>query len=295
MDRYFDRYKFLERRKVRFAIMKLTNIAGQYWENVERQMVLRREDPVMTWDEMKERLKVKFLPLSFHQRMLGQRNRLTKGNESAAKYVAKFDEYLNLCSASGLETHIDFVSLSICVARFLSSGARCPGHTCIGFRLSMDLDESKGVLFFQTIEVRDTHGKSMLVGKSTSLCSGPSSSSSKLVASSSSIKSPPVAERGAVIEPFKVNPRTQCYRCQGYDHMVSQCPSQTKSLYIEGEHVDDEQEDVEEVVHQVEGDSDESVDEREFVRCIESIVPCHLVSPCEDPRSSVVRCTLTQP
>ena len=34
-------------------------------------------------------------------------------------------------------------------------------------------------------------------------------------------------------ESAKVNSRIQCYRCQGYEHLVSQYPSQTKTLLVE--------------------------------------------------------------
>jgi len=42
--------------------MKLTGQAGQYWENLERMMRYRREDPVETWKSMKEKLMLKYVP-----------------------------------------------------------------------------------------------------------------------------------------------------------------------------------------------------------------------------------------
>ena len=58
-------------------------------------------------------------------------------------------------------------------------------------------------------------------------------------------------------EPGKVNPRIQCYRCQGYGHLASQCPSQTKTLFVEIPIEDIEREDDGEVaMHQQDDDSD---------------------------------------
>jgi len=47
--------------------MKLTGQAGQYWENLERRMRYRREDPVDTWEGMKEKFMLKSVPPSFCQ------------------------------------------------------------------------------------------------------------------------------------------------------------------------------------------------------------------------------------
>jgi len=57
--------------------MKLTGQAGQYWENLERMMRYRREDPVETWESMKEKHMLKYVPSSFSQQLLDKWNRWT--------------------------------------------------------------------------------------------------------------------------------------------------------------------------------------------------------------------------
>ena len=58
------------------------------------------------------------------------------------------------------------------------------------------------------------------------------------------------SERRTASEPAKVNPRTQYYKCQGYGHLASQCPSQTKILLVKFSIEDVEEEgDVEVAVH----------------------------------------------
>ena len=65
MDRYFRWHVMSKLRKIRLVVMKLTGQAGKYWENLERMMRYRREDPVETWEGIKEKLMLKYVPPSF--------------------------------------------------------------------------------------------------------------------------------------------------------------------------------------------------------------------------------------
>jgi len=67
-------------------------------------MRYKRDDPVETWESMKEKLKLKLVPPFFTQQLLDKWKRLTQGNKSATDYIAKFDEYLNQCSAIEFES-----------------------------------------------------------------------------------------------------------------------------------------------------------------------------------------------
>ena len=111
---------------------------------------------------------------------------------------------------------------------------------------------------------------------------------SKLVSSSSSVNpvnsssaKPATFEKKIVSEPAKVNPRTQCYRCQGYGHLASQYQSQTKTLLVEV-HIEDVEEDgLEEIVQKQDDDSDTPVEECEFNGCIRTLTITNL-TPCYD-------------
>ena len=81
-------------------IIKLIGQAGQYWENAERLMLLRREDSV---DEMKEKLRQKYISSSFSQRYwTNGKSQLRK--TSSHRLHHEIDEYLNQCSAIRLES-----------------------------------------------------------------------------------------------------------------------------------------------------------------------------------------------
>ena len=53
---------------------------------------------------MKEKLRLKYIMLSFSHQLLDKWNRLTQENKSATGYIAKFDEYLNRCGAIEFES-----------------------------------------------------------------------------------------------------------------------------------------------------------------------------------------------
>ena len=78
--------------------MKLVGLAGQYWSNVERLITLRRQEPILIWDEMKAKLSQKYLPITFQDQLLDKWSRLTQGTRSATEYIEKFDEFLTRCN-----------------------------------------------------------------------------------------------------------------------------------------------------------------------------------------------------
>ena len=202
----------------------------------------------------------------------------TQGNKSATDYIAKFDEYLNRYGAIELESPEQTPS------RF-RSGLRDDyrqeliawGITTLeqAYQLVTDLDESKGSYFNQT-NFRDNSKTATTsqpsFNQTLPIPSIPASSSSNVKPAGPSSAKPITSERITVSEPRKVNPRTQFCRCQGYGHLASQCPSQTKILFVEIPIEDIEgKDDGEMIVHQQDDDSDASVEEYEFNGCIRTI------------------------
>ena len=51
-------------REVKFAVMKLTGQASQYWINVESMRLSRCQEPIEIWSAMKDKLRSKFVPAS---------------------------------------------------------------------------------------------------------------------------------------------------------------------------------------------------------------------------------------
>ena len=47
---------------------------------------------------MKAKLREKYVPMSYHQRLLDQWQRLNQGNKTVTEYIAKFDELAMRCN-----------------------------------------------------------------------------------------------------------------------------------------------------------------------------------------------------
>ena len=54
--------------------------------------------PIGTWRAMKIKLREKYLPISYKQRLLDQWQWLSQGNRPVSEYITKFDEYVMRCS-----------------------------------------------------------------------------------------------------------------------------------------------------------------------------------------------------
>ncbi|XP_072987259.1 uncharacterized protein [Typha latifolia] len=287
MDRYFKWYDMLEIRKVRFAAMKLTGKANQYWTNVETLREIRGELPIEIWVDMKNELKRKYLPPSYYPMLLNKWNRLTQGSKSAKDYVAAFDQLLVRCSVIESETPMQILSrfrAGLCEELRSELFARNVDTLERAYSLVQDLEESRPNHIPRNYETRPQIHKSSTSphqAKSTSQSfnrSTPSPSQSK------------VEYKGKNIEKdfSKINPRVKCYKCQGYGHVAANCASPYKISLIEEPFEEDSEQDFDGYVHHVDGEEGDFEDEEE-----ENTLGClrHIAST----RLHVVRCALSQP
>ena len=53
--------------------------------------------PIVTWRDMKDKLREKYVPLTYQQRLLDQWQDLTQGSKTMIEYIAKFDEFVMRC------------------------------------------------------------------------------------------------------------------------------------------------------------------------------------------------------
>ncbi|KAG5531711.1 hypothetical protein RHGRI_026363 [Rhododendron griersonianum] len=89
---YFDWYDMADDRRVRFAKMKLVGLAKIWWMGVEGDIQRLGQPPIGTWQEMKAKLREKFMPSNYHEKLCEQLIELKQNNTSVAEYMQKFDE-----------------------------------------------------------------------------------------------------------------------------------------------------------------------------------------------------------
>jgi len=96
-------------------------------------------------------------------------------------------------------------------------------------------------------------------------------------------------------EPAKVNPRTQCYRCQGYGHFASQYLSQIKTLLVKISIREvEEGHGLEVAMFQQDDDSNASAEKYEFNGCIRTLTVTDLTLSYDRTQLGVVMCILAQ-
>jgi len=83
--------------------MKMSGQASQYWSNLENIRASRLQQPIETWEMLKDELKGKYVPLLFSDRLMNKWHQNIQGNKSAKEYVTKFDEFLIRCSTFSKE------------------------------------------------------------------------------------------------------------------------------------------------------------------------------------------------
>ncbi|XP_038989081.1 uncharacterized protein LOC120112937 [Phoenix dactylifera] len=285
MNHYFEWYDMSEERKIRFAKMRLLGQAKYYWQNVERLILHRRQEPIRTWDEMKDKLREKYLPTSYQQRLLDQWQTLTWGNKSVTDYIAKFDEYLMRC-------HVN-EDPSVTLSRF-RAGLRNDIQRELfmrevysleqAYQLAQDYERFQRMPITRPSEPRN----SSILGPRPEPHQVPRTNPNPTSTTRPPLVAPPPRKedrgKGTLNEGRRESSsRGRCFNCHGIGHFANQCPSRALHIgEIEEEHPGETVEDEE--IHIADPELAEGFDEPNFTEETEPEV-----------RINVLRCTLTQP
>ena len=92
IEEYFNWYDMADDRRVRFAKMKLMGLAKIWWTGVEGDIRRMGLPPISTWEEMKAKVREKYMPTNYYDKLCDQVINLRQNNMSIAEYMQKFDE-----------------------------------------------------------------------------------------------------------------------------------------------------------------------------------------------------------
>ncbi|MQM04561.1 hypothetical protein Taro_037356 [Colocasia esculenta] len=106
MNRYFDWLGMSDPRRAFFAKTMLRGRALTYWTNLEERLAERFEEPIDTWDEMKARLREKYVPVTYHHRLIDRWQSISQGSRKVHKEAVDRSGFPDIRS-SGLCGSVD--------------------------------------------------------------------------------------------------------------------------------------------------------------------------------------------
>src|SRR3954462_14686088 len=83
--------KFSEAKKVAMASHELDDYANVWWEQVVQRQDENLEDPIDTWQEMKEMMHAHFVPEHYTRELFNKLTKLTQGTKSVEDYYKEME------------------------------------------------------------------------------------------------------------------------------------------------------------------------------------------------------------
>lgn len=202
MDRIFDHKNLDDDQRFKLAILKLSDYASTWYENLQSQRVRDQKEKITTWKSLKSKMHKRFVPKSYKQKLFVKLNSLKQNSLSVEQYVTEFEKLYLACGCHEDEDQK--------CAKFLLGLAR---HIRFACELSSYETFDDLCLLAATVERQFTESKESMVA---------TSSSTKIWDSSNT-------SHDKRTPPLKAGPNTTqnrvCFRCKGYGHMQADCPS----------------------------------------------------------------------
>ena len=216
IEDYFDWFTVSEDRKVRYVRMKLKGHARAWWGSVEEQLRRKRRPPISNWEEMKERLKEKYLPIDYEQMMFEEMLQLRQGSLSVDQFTDRFHE------------------LSV-----RSRVVETEQQTLARYRTGLRSDLRKDMWIARLINVEEAYQLALRLEKQAGSVTGRRvatwDAKPEFASASAAHKNPALRDqpRSGVNGDFKgkakvSNEGPQCYKCKGFGHYAVVCPTRDR-------------------------------------------------------------------
>jgi hypothetical protein len=226
VERVFEYKEVPEEKKVKIITVKLKKHASIWWENLKKNRECEGKRKIKTWEKMRRELTRKFLPVHYYQDNFLQLQNLRQKNLSVEEYTREFEKLMMKCDIHEKEEQT--------IARYLGG---------------LNTDIAHPVQLQQYWSVEDVIRLALRVEKQI-----PKRSSYKnfsFTENSPYPRKPPVEQPSSSVKP---SPKTstqnktkavKCFKCQGFGHISSDCPTRRTITIIKGEayEVSEEEED----------------------------------------------------
>src|SRR3954466_12864308 len=125
VDKIFRVHNFSEAKKVAMASLEFEEYANVWWEKVVQRRDENLEDPIDTWEEMKEVMHARFVPEHYAHDLFHKLTKLTQGTKSVEDYYKEIEIIM-------MRAHIDEDEENT-IARFLN-GLNYPIQKIVEFQ-----------------------------------------------------------------------------------------------------------------------------------------------------------------
>ncbi len=85
-DQVFRFYRYTEMEKVELATIHFTDFALSWWREERDERERDHDEPIDTWEELKQVMRSRFIPIDHEQQLLLRIERLRQGNRSPDEY-----------------------------------------------------------------------------------------------------------------------------------------------------------------------------------------------------------------
>ncbi|KAK0608461.1 hypothetical protein LWI29_031021 [Acer saccharum] len=216
LEDYFDWFSVLEEHKVRFVKLKLKGLAHAWWGSVEERLKRTRQAPITEWEDMKERLEAKYLPINYEQLIYEDMLQWSQNNRATVdQYTERFHELTVRSKTNETEPQV--------LARYLKG---------------LKPDIRKDMLTARLYNVEEAYQLALQLERQTSGNTRrfySADSGNFRFPTSTSAKPTVETTRGNVNGDVKGKERAfgegpQCYKCKGRGHFAVVCPTRDQRV-----------------------------------------------------------------
>lgn len=220
VERVFEYKEILEEKKVKIIAVKLKKHASIWWENLKTKRAREGKSKIKTWEKMRRELSKKFLPSHYYQDSFIQLQNLRQKNLSVEEYTREFEKLMMKCDIHEREEQT--------IARYLGGLNTDVAHP-VQLQQYWSLDDV--VRLAMRVEKHLPKKHSYRNFSSTENSSYPRKTDNDQPSTSTKPSPKPTTEN---------KPKaTKCFKCQGFGHIASNCPTRRTITIIKGEAYED--------------------------------------------------------
>ena len=201
---------------MKIIAVKLKKHASIWWENLKKKRDCEGKSKIKTWEKMRRELTRKFLPSHYYQDNFIQLQNLRQKNLSVEEYTREFEKLMMKCDIHKREEqtiarYLGGLNTDIVHPVQLQQYWSLDDVICLAIRVEKQLPKRSSYRTFSSAENTPYTRKTPTDQPSTS-------------------NKPP----SKTITENK--PRvTKCFKCQGFGHIASNCPTRRTITIIKGE------------------------------------------------------------